>query len=497
MLTVRDEFYRQADRFFMMVTAALLLFSFGLANWFDTWLEAIVIGLPAFLVPFTLSQVLAPASRLSRVSYGIALMVFAALIIHQSHGYMEMHFGIFVAMALLLYYRDVLPIIIATLVIAVHHLLFNYLQVSGGSVWVFDSHTGIDIVLIHAAFVLVEAAALVYLAHTSAKEFQQNIELREIAEHLSREGDIDLAFRIAQPSSGFTRTFNQFFDVMNDLVREARVLSEQLSELGQSFAQTTDTLHDNTQRQHQEIELIANATTELSHSMQVMNGHSHSAANHAQATDLLANTGQRSVDLAQTSIEALAQQIDHASQIVGRLDQESSNIDSVLAVIRSIAEQTNLLALNAAIEAARAGDQGRGFAVVASEVRTLASRTQNSTTEIHSMITRLQNGSFEAVSAMNTSQQQASESVKLINAVGKDLPNMREAIAEILTMAQQIAQGIAQQTHVINEANANLVHMRHLGEITAQQSSQTERDGEQLSITAQRLKSLLTQFSVR
>merc|ERR1712157_277187 len=106
--------------------------------------------------------------------------------------------------------------------------------------------------------------------------------------------------------------------------------------------------------------------------------------------------------LAQTikDIQSQASDVDASVQVIAELAQASEEISGVMEVIRNIAEQTNLLALNAAIEAARAGEQGRGFAVVADEVRSLASRTQQSTEEIQSTIEQLQNAAHSAVEVM-------------------------------------------------------------------------------------------------
>jgi len=135
------------------------------------------------------------------------------------------------------------------------------------------------------------------------------------------------------------------------------------------------------------------------------------AAASAQAADREAQQGQQVVHETISSIESVSVEVEHTASAIQRLEADSQSISAVLEVIRGVAEQTNLLALNAAIEAARAGEQGRGFAVVADEVRTLASRTQQSTLEIQQVIEQLQSGARNAAEVMHRGRAQVDSSV--------------------------------------------------------------------------------------
>ena len=157
------------DKIMTVVCWVLFLFSFSLAAWHDTWVPAIVVGLPAAIVPTLLANLL-PGSRVTRYAMATSFMTFCALHIHQGHGLVELHFGIFALLAFLVYYRDWSTIVVGAAVTAVHHVLFNYLQGADAGVFVFSQGASWSMVLVHAAYVVFESGVLIYLSLRALKE---------------------------------------------------------------------------------------------------------------------------------------------------------------------------------------------------------------------------------------------------------------------------------------------------------------------------------------
>jgi len=187
-----QKFYAQSERMMIGLLWALFVYSLILASWYSTWTEAIIIGLPAALVPTGL-YFLVKGTQITRSAIAAAFMIFSALSIHQGHGMIEMHFIIFVLLAFLLQYKDWIPVLVGTVVIAVHHLGFNFMQEWGFGVYIFPNRTGIDLVIIHAAFVVFEAVVLIFLNFKGGKELKASIEIQQIGSHLAvKDGVIDL-----------------------------------------------------------------------------------------------------------------------------------------------------------------------------------------------------------------------------------------------------------------------------------------------------------------
>jgi len=280
------------------------------------------------------------------------------------------------------------------------------------------------------------------------------------------------------------RSVNQMTDNLRTMIGQISDTSSQLSEsTGLLQTVTDDTTHRVTHQQA-ETEQVAAAMNQMAATVQEVARNAGRAADVAKDADRDAQDGREVVTQTIDAITNLAGEVEKASETIRQLEADSNNIGVVLDVIRGIAEQTNLLALNAAIEAARAGEQGRGFAVVADEVRTLASRTSQSTQEIQTIIEQLQG------------RAQTRVSVDAAAKAGDALSAIAGAVSTISDMTGQIAGAAVEQQRVAEEVNGRIASISHTATEASLSVNQSHGASADLAQLAERLQLLLTQFRV-
>lgn len=293
-----------------------------------------------------------------------------------------------------------------------------------------------------------------------------------------------------------SRNCNLLIDSLRTLIQGIVSRSTQLATAAEQMSAVTAQSTTAIEEQRNQVEQAASATTEMSSTSQSVLSSVNDALGGIKLADDEAGRIKVISQQSLNTIKLLAKEVDSASQVINKLQHDSASIGGILDVIRSIADQTNLLALNAAIEAARAGEHGRGFAVVADEVRTLASRTQESTEEIQSMIAVLQSGAAEAVSVMDTGKEQTSTCVEQSIESEKALESITHSVHEVYDRSSQIATAAEEQSAVAHEISENLESIVAIAEQTTAGSQQTAESSSEVARLAEELQQSVQEFKV-
>ena len=327
-------------------------------------------------------------------------------------------------------------------------------------------------------------------------------QVRAISERVRNiaNGDGDLTIRVPVTTRDelgeLSAHVNVFMEKLQRIISDVLQNTHEVSNAAQSLLAVSVDGQKAADEQCEAIAMVVTAVNELTMAIQEVARNTSSTAQNTKDATETTERGQERIRLAVDRVQNLATGIHETAEFMSKLEDEAKNVTSVIDVIRSVAEQTNLLALNAAIEAARAGEQGRGFAVVADEVRTLASRTQESTGDIQGMLGKLQAGVQYAVNAMGNSEVLTSDAVVSATDAGQSLEGINLAVRQIADMATQIATAAEEQSSVTAEIDRNLVQINGLAMHTAEGASRTAQESQRLNQLSIQLRQLLGQFKV-
>ncbi|MEH6445961.1 MAG: methyl-accepting chemotaxis protein, partial [Oceanospirillaceae bacterium] len=328
---------------------------------------------------------------------------------------------------------------------------------------------------------------------TPIANLQGTMQKISTSKDLTLRANIDGNDEVSEMAERFNTMLSQFQELIVDVDHSVSTLHQTTGQLSSNAVATTQGM----KKQIAESDMVASAVSDMVSIVGEISQNTADTAAKAQLADQNAVLGLDGVNKTINQIRELSSNLLDSEQVINELETDSKNIGTVVDVIRAIAEQTNLLALNAAIEAARAGEQGRGFAVVAGEVRSLANKTQESTTEIELIIANLQQRTSLIVDLMNKCRAQGEMSTEQASTTGDMLHEITQDIKMILSMTTSVASAVESQSEMASAVNEHIVSIRNVTDDTALSCDTNLQLSDTVSAQARQLTHSIEAFNVK
>lgn len=346
---------------------------------------------------------------------------------------------------------------------------------------------GVIFVLIYTLMAIVSKAIYqpVQTITNKIHSIADNLDLTQLVNHISKD-EVGV----------LSKSFDALIASLRDTVNQVKDGSIQVAQASEEMSCITKEVGDASEQQQLEIEQAVTAINQMTATIQSIAENANAAASAVGDVTTEIGRGKTVSQDARIEIEHLNEEVEGATQAIEELQKNSESIGDILSTISAIAEQTNLLALNAAIEAARAGEQGRGFAVVADEVRTLASRTQESTESIRENINQFQRGTAEVVETVGRSRDRAQSGIEKVSESSNILDSIYENISTISDMNTQVATAAKEQGYASEEINRNVVRINELAHVCHEQANQAAGASGELAKLGSDLQGTVQRFKV-